>query len=462
MGALGIQSHTAAGILIFLVFTACIIITAIWWGLATARAALAYKQGRPLLYSPLTIAAIFTLAEYFRSIFFSIFWYGDGGLIGPYWPLGNLAYLFVNIDWIFTTASLWGIYGLTFFIVWTGSSVFLILTNKNRLKIFAVNIAPIILIFLILNIHGIPQKTSNGELGAIPVALIQTNVPAGGFSNQEQGLEDFKNKIQLLERAAKEIEEGIIVFPEGASFSKVLTQFLDTEGIKNYFSRLSKKELFIIDSLRTVREGSDFTSNSILISSKNGVVNLYEKQILVPNGEFLPYIIKLPLLVINREFVDQFKTYRESARTGHTPDIFKYKDSQFKILVCSELIYPGKARASNPDFIILTGSYSIWNNSRLAASQILKAARFRAVENSKYLVLAANSDRSYIINPQGKIEKTAKPNTYELLTGEIVPNKNQTWYNYVGDWPILLLSAAVLGLRVRRSNKVIKSFGQKN
>ncbi len=445
--ALGIQSHIVAGILIFLVFTLCVIITAVWWGLAGF---FFIKLVRSDLTSPAVFAAIFTLAEYLRSIFFSIFWYGDGGLIGPYWPLGNLAYLTVNLDWVSATASLWGIYGLTFFIAWAGSSIFLALTSKNCLKIFAINIIPIILIFIVLNTRNVPKKINNKELGAVPIALIQTNTPAREFSGREQSLEDFRNKIRLLEKASKEIKEGIIVFPEGASFSRFLTQFLDTEGVKNYFSRLSEKELLIIDSLRTVRANSDFSSNSILISSKSGVVNLYEKQILVPNGEFLPYIIKLSLLIINRGFVDQFKIYRESARTGHTSDIFDYKNSRFKILVCSELIYPGKARSQNPDFIVLTGSYSIWNNSHLAASQILSAAQFRAIENNKYLVLAANSDRSYILNPQGNIEKMANPNTYELLTGEIVPNKNQTWYNYVGDWPIILLSAAVFGLGVKR------------
>ena len=67
------------------------------------------------------------------------------------------------------------------------------------------------------------------------------------------------------------------------------------------------------------------------------------------------------------------------------------------------------------------------------------------------MVLAANSDQSYIINPLGKVEKNTNPESYELLTGSIIPNKNRTWYNYVGDWPIILLSAALFGLGIRET-----------
>ena len=59
-------------------------------------------------------------------------------------------------------------------------------------------------------------------------------------------------------------------------------------------------------------------------------------------------------------------------------------------------------------------------------------------------------------NPIGKIEKSTNPNRYELLTSTIIPNEGRTWYNYVGDWPILLISSAFFAVGIRRTKDATK------
>ena len=398
---------------------------------------------------PLVIAGTFTLAEFSRSIFFSIFWYGDGGLIGPYWPLGNLAYLFTDIDLLAQTASFWGIYGITFLISYYIALLIFIL-GPRRDKVLFIQIAlGFAVVFSISTLNKYRELPIVERLPPLSVAIIQTNIPSVGLQNQEEIIDDFEKKLQLLEEAANTIQDGIIVFPEGANFSKTLSQFLDTEGVEKYFKNLSTKELLIIDNFKTTTDNINLTSNSVFISSKSGVIGFYAKQILTVIGEFLPYIIKMPVSLVSPDFISWFYVYRQVA-IGSESDIISYQNNDIKILVCSDLLYPPKAGIGNPDFIITTGSYSIWQGSAIAKRQILSAARFRAIENAKYMVLAANSGQSYIINPLGKVEKTSNPETYELLTGAIIPNKNRTWYNYLGDWPIILLSTALLGLGIRK------------
>ncbi|HLD34547.1 MAG TPA: nitrilase-related carbon-nitrogen hydrolase, partial [Patescibacteria group bacterium] len=110
------------------------------------------------------------------------------------------------------------------------------------------------------------------------------------------------------------------------------------------------------------------------------------------------------------------------------------------ILVCSDIVSPAMARRGNFDFILAQNSLGIFNGSSLLESQLIAISRTRAVENEKYLALVSNFGRSFVIDSQGNIQKITDSGGYKILTGDIVPSSVQTWYNKLGDWPILALS----------------------
>lgn len=442
---LGIQNKPIAALLVLVIFLLFIAITALFWGLFGLFGSIFLRKKCWSAALPPLFAGIFVIAEYARSIFFSIFWYGSGGRVGPHWSLGNPAYWFVNFKPVALTASIWGIYGISFWLIFVLTSLVLLVFKKNRTKILVAELIGIITVFTIF-FTALSYSHNHNLLVSdpIPIAIIQTNSPSVEFTNQDNALEDFTKKTLLLTKAAESIGEGIIIFPEGANFSKSLSQLLDPPAVQKYFKNLSNKEILIFDSLRVLDEYK-FKSKSVLISSMDGLIDSYDKEILTPHGEFLAYIIKLPLMLLNPALREQFKTYREYS-PGSDNNIISYKDKNIKILICSELASPLKSRKHNADFIIGMGSFSVWGESLLAANQALAMSRLRAIENGKYIVFSSNAGRSYIINPVGDIEKITSPNTYELLTGRIVPNSNQTWYNKLGDWPILLVSLIILGL----------------
>ena len=440
---LGFQNKFFAFAIILMIFTACVAITSIWWGVAGFAAGKFIDKKLSSTLFPLAVAGTLTLTEYFRSIFFSIFWFGSGGAIGPHWPLGNVAYLLINLKPLAQTASLWGIYGIDFVVVLIVAAGIFVTVQKNHKKFLILQIITAVLVIGAFNFY--PGKSS--EQNPIPVALIQTHTPSDGFSDPDQALRDLRLKLQLLEKAAETIQKGIIVFPEGTNLTKTLSQFLNNNDLVKYFYTIYPQELLIIDNLR-VPEEDNFHSKAVFISSKDGVVGSYDKQILTPGGEFLPYIVKWPLSIISPNLRKRFRTYREYDR-GYGSNIVKYQNNEIKILICSDMVSPQKSRDNNGDFTIIMTSLSIWNGSKLINSEALPILRYRAIESGKHTVLASNFGRSYIINRYGEVEKMTQSEDYELLTGTIIPNQDRTWYNYVGDWPILLLSGFffILGMR---------------
>lgn len=454
LAGFGISNGPLSFLIISILFSIGVAGMSLFWGLFSYYSFYFIKNhNRPMPLS-LYLAGIFVFFEYFRSFFFGILWFGNGSYLGPHWTLGNIAYLFSNIEPIIKTSSIWGIYGIEFLTVYLLSSLILYTTTRRW---DGKNILLGILLLLLVIFATQNYLVSKQEAEKVQVSLVQTRWPSKINYDQDEFLVDFQNKLSLVQRSVELLESsnnlGLIILPEGANFVKTLSIFMDDAAIKNYFERLSKKELFLVDQFRA-DEGSGLKSKTAVISSKSGLIATYDKRLLTPTGEFIPYILKLPLFIASRlaNFELPLDFY-----SGHEPSKLDINGKKVKIVVCSELLSPSLVSEQNADFIIALHNFGLFNGGRLLEKQVLAMSRFRAVENGKYSVTSSNYGQSYIINPEGQTEKMAQGLDYELLTGLIVPNKTRTWYNYVGDWPILIISSVIFGVGIKKNRDDTKS-----
>lgn len=424
-----------AVILIFFVFSLMILGLAFCWG-GFLWIIQKIKNNDRKYFIPFLAGGLFAITEYIRAWFFGILWLGNGSLLGPHWTLGNPAYLLANIKPIFKTLSVWGIYGLDFWLIFVVLSVFFLLKTKRKIFLFELFFA--IVLILILGIIG--NSTPNQSTNKIPVAIIQTAYLTKSSYTAEETLEHFSQELNLLKESARNIttENGIIIFAEGADFSKTLAFFLDPFSVKTFFNNLSKNELLIVDSDKTaVSNQSKLTT--IFINSKKGAIGAYDKHLLTPGTEFLPYLIRWPLSLVDFVLKKDFANYQEFSN-GTNSNILRYNNLWAKTLICSDLLSPELSRNGDFDFILVQNGFGVLGGNKWLSDQLLAITMARAIENDKYLVFASNFGRSYILSPSGNIEIAADNVGYKILTGDIVPRSVQTWYNKLGDWPILILS----------------------
>jgi len=415
---------------------------ALFWGLFSYLALKILSKGTKskIFTIPLLLSAVFTSLEYLRTLSFSIIFFGSGGLIGPHWTIGNLAYL-IPFKPFLKISSLGGIYAINFIGIFLISTFILLIFSRLERKRYFIPLTAVVLFILVISIY--PQKEQPVSIDEIPIAIIQTQKPAKIFHTPDELLNYFNKEIELLKKSS-ENRVKIIIFPEGTNFSKTLLNFADPQSAQDFFNRTFEKEVLIIDSSRTL-EGESFKSTTISISSKNGLLGSYDKLLLTPGGEFIPYIYKFPISIIYPKAKRTFDTYSDFAR-GDSPPSLNYKNYDIKTFVCSDLLSPGITSSGDSDFIIGQNSLSLFKGNSLLESQLLSIYRYRAAENNKYLAIASNFGHSYIINNKGIVEKSTDSIGYQILTGDIVPNDDSTWYNKLGDWPILLISLAILGL----------------
>ena len=439
---LGIESGIQSLVLILFMFSLSVAGTAFFWGLFSFFVLKATKKSSALRI-PLITASTFVLAEYTRAWGFGFLWLGSGSLFGPHWTLGNPAYFLVSWPFILKIASVWGIYGIDFLLVWLLSIIFLSVTGgyKIKSKEILLNLGLITLIFFIIT--GLSAKSSKlMTQNTIKVALIQTEDEAKFKFSADEILDNYTKKLAILKEAADTIDGGIVIFPESSNFSRTLSNFLDNNSAKTYFNGLSKKEFMVIDNNILPDEGSH-KSRTLFINSKNGVSGFYDKQLLTPAGEYLPYVLRLLLSA----FENRVSTSGSSGlKTGTHPELLNYNDLQAKILVCSDVVSPNISSGEQYGLLVFLQNLSGFKGSGVIESQFLSMLRFRAAENGKYAVLASNFGRSYVVDDKGNIVKSTPSVGYQILTADVVPNKERTWYNKLGDLLILLLSLAIFGL----------------
>ena len=436
---------TIAFLIILLPFIVTVAGMSFFWSIFS-YAAYSFPRKAPRAFLPLFCASIFVLVEYLRTWFFGILWAGKGSLLGAHWTLGNPAYLFADIGPVRQSASYWGIYGVDFFLVLIGSALFLLAKHKDSKKVLSVEIISLIAALVFLNLITAPDK-SRPENAKLNISIIQTAKPIRPFDSPEELLADFGEKNKLLKEASK--KSDIIIFPESTDFSKNLAGFLDPLSAQKYFAGLSAKNVLVIDSNR-IPEPEGLKSKVLFIDSKEGVVGYYDKKLLTPGGESIPYFANLPLWIFEHVFKNDFISSRATFAKGTGNNVVDHKGVKIKVAVCSDIISPGISREREFDFMVNLQNLAVFNGSKMMGKGLFSVARVRAAENSKYLAVASNSGRSFVINTLGEVVASTSSSGYQILTADVVPNKERTWYNKLGDLPILLLSLAIFGLGFKK------------
>ena len=133
--------------------------------------------------------------------------------------------------------------------------------------------------------------------------------------------------------------------------------------------------------------------------------------------------------------------------TEYTLHLFEGK--KFGSPICYEIIFPNLVRKfvkNGADFLV-TITNDGWYGKSSAPYQHFSIAVFRAVENRRYLLRAATTGISGIVDPYGRILVKSELMTQTHLTGNITPYQALTFYTKYGDiLPISSLTLSVLFL----------------
>lgn len=163
----------------------------------------------------------------------------------------------------------------------------------------------------------------------------------------------------------------------------------------------------------------------------------YLKQHLVPFGEFIPK----PFEALFQRF--GIPAANLTAGKRHQP-LIHAQNNAIATLICYELAYPALLRQQLPEAaLIVSISDDGWFGHSLAMYQQLQLSQLLSMQTGRYQVVANNDGLSSVINNKGEIIASLPAFSAGVLEASVLPATGASPWVYLGDTPILLMSAFI-------------------
>ena len=395
----------------------------------------------------LALAVSLTATEWFRGHVLSGF------------PWNAFGYALSEPLALAQTASLIGLWGMTFLAVAIFASPAVLIDGKSHRRAWMTpGIA--ILLLIAMGVFGAVRLKLHPTVSVANVKLriMQPNLQQDVKFNYSAKAEVMQKYLTLSDRASGPQSTGvrdasILIWPESA-FPFFLTR--EPEVMAQIADLLPKSTVLVTGSVRApdVPAGTAITRayNSIyLIDHDGSVLSVNDKLHLVPFGEYLPFqdwmekVGLVQLTKVQGGFIPG--TRRRLMDIPNAPRALP--------LICYEAIFPDAigAREDRPGWIInLTNDG--WFGISTGPYQHLQQARLRAIEQGLPLVRAANTGISAVVDPLGRVVAQLGLGVEGVLDSTLPAAIAPTVFARTGSLPVgILIAAALVVVIVRRVPK---------
>jgi apolipoprotein N-acyltransferase len=431
--------------------------------------ALAYRLSVKLLAAPLSWSGSLTLAAIWASSWTLFEWLR--GTLFTGFPWLNIGYAHVEgvlAGW----APIIGVYGVAWLSAFAAAAIAALAYDKRQAwpdqdsRRFGpqASVAATLLFGLAgMGLAMLAWSTPDGK--PLIMRLVQGNVAQSQKFDPrhiEQGINDYLALADLDPRAP-EGAPHIIVLPE-----TVLPMLQDTvpDSLWQRWLDVSQRRnahILLGIPLYDEREGKGrYTNSAIAFDAQTSLSDLragtpsmrYDKQHLVPFGEFIPpgfrwfvNAMQIPLGDFTRGPVRQH--------------LFPIQGQQISVNICYEDVFAEEiiqtvrdSTTMGPGASILVNISNLaWFGDSWALRQHLQIARMRALETARPIVRSTNTGMTAYIGPAGQVFAALKPMTAGVLDVEVQGMTGLTPYVRMGNLPVLLLSIGILLAALARSRR---------
>ncbi len=270
---------------------------------------------------------------------------------------------------------------------------------------------------------------------ALRVGLVQANLSP--LEKTTLSLVTHERHVAQTRELLAGGDVDLVVWPETA-YVRGLRLPLPISG-RPILGDLSVPLLFGASSVRE-ESGQRRKGNAALLIGDDGMIrDMYQKNLLIPLAEYLPFAAAVPGV---RRWLPQVDDFDAAS------DVPALHLGPWRIAtpICYEAIRPDLVRrmvtATHPHLLV-TLANDAWFGDSQEPWLHFALARLRAVEHRRYLVRATNSGVSAIVDPSGRVVTRTDVLTRANLRGIVHPLEGDTVYARFGDWPAWIAALVV-------------------
>ena len=251
--------------------------------------------------------------------------------------------------------------------------------------------------------------------------------------------------------SADERAKGLILWPETAMpfdldrspYAEEIRSFAEKSGMP-----LLTGEIGVVP----LAAGGEHVYNRAQLILKNGVMGAsYDKEHLVPFGEYVPTILQWDLLSGLLQDVGAYTA-------GHGSGPLRTDNLAIGALICYEGIFPwlAQARADEGANVFVDISNDGWFGDTPAPRQHMYLTALRAIEQNRWLVRSTNTGISCVVDPLGRVVFRGPQFTAGALWARAATVTRPSVYHRISPFipPLcLVLLAALLWRQIRMNRK---------
>ncbi|HEY6168411.1 MAG TPA: apolipoprotein N-acyltransferase [Verrucomicrobiae bacterium] len=345
-------------------------------------------------------------------------------------------------------ASVTGVYGVSFLIVWCSVAFLgaaMVFRRDPSSRAWRIDLlAPVIAVVLVVTFGLAKIFHAERSERFLKVALVQPSIPQTLIWNPAESTNRFQKILRLSELALAS-KPDVLIWPEAAVPN--LLRY-DKETFDAVTGLAKKHGVWMIvgaDDAEPRRgdpsgKDADYFNSAFLISPAGELAAKYDKQRLVIFGEYIPLVRWLP-------FLKWFTPITSGFAQGRGPVPFAAPGPRFKtsVMICFEDMFAALARTyAEPDTdFLLNLTNDGWFGEGAEQWQHAAAAVFRAVENGLPVVRCTNNgltcwiDRFGVLHDAGVGDGDIYGEGFRTMKIPLLPEgapRAPTFYNQRGDW----------------------------
>jgi len=389
-------------------------------------------QGR-MAWQYVTVPAAWVVVQWVRCLIpYSFTW-------------GSFAHTQANNLPIVQLSSITGPWGIEFLVCLVNLAITIAISRKKFLPAICV----VAFTGLIWLAGFVAMGHASNPRPNVKVAIIQGNIEHEAVSTPESVTREFLVYEKMSIQAAKG-HPDFIIWPETAIVEDVTDQ--DWGYLLRILARTTAANYVVGGYDKSENPDVQESYNSAFFyNRKGGKLGVYHKVHLVPFGEFVPLRDHLPWL-------KNYGIRDVDVLPGKRHKVIKTEIGKVGMSICFESLFPAISRieAKNGASALFIITNDKWFGRTQAARQHMMMSKLRAVENRRYVVRAASTGVSAIIDPYGRTISELGIYRKGILEGRIAACQGLTIYSRLGDWFAYVCAVILIASVLPREQKALR------
>jgi apolipoprotein N-acyltransferase len=427
-----------------------------WVAVLINAGLVAYQSAYPALLAPLirwTVRRNGALAILAAPLAWVTMELGRTYLLSGF-PWVLLGYSQATVLPIAQLASVFGVYGVSMLVATVSAALAYVVVARTPYRWVPTAIA--LVVVAAVAVWGSRRVATSEWTRAgdpIRVGLVQGNVDQSVKWDARRAASILEDHVRLTRQA---IASGaaLVIWPESSmpfffeedrAGSEEVRALARDSGVPILFG--SDQATWRTDNGRRVMD--KLFNAAYLVGADGTTAGVYRKMQLVPFGEFVPMKRLLFFAAPLVEAVSDFSA-------GERIELLPVGSHRISTAICYEIVYPYLVRDAvlEGSDLLTTITNDAWFGATSAPYQHFTQASMRAIEDGRYLVRAANTGISGIVDPYGRVLEQTRIYEQAVVVGTARFLRTSTFYARHGDILAYASAIATLALLITSRRRV--------